>query len=72
MKLSSLLKPELILLKQQYATHNELLEALIAELYRGRPQVDLSHEVVRQGVMNADALQGIMLPTGLSIPHAKF
>jgi CBS domain-containing protein len=72
MKLSTLLKPEFVLLKQQYKTHNELLGALIAELYRGGQKIALSEDVVRNGVMNRVALQGVLLSTGLSIPHAKF
>jgi CBS domain-containing protein len=72
MKLSSLLKPELVLLKQQYKTHNELLDGLIAELYRDGQKTALSEDAVRKGIMNRETLQGTLLPTGLSIPHAKF
>jgi CBS domain-containing protein len=72
MKLSSLLKPEFILLKQQCKTHNELLDTLIAELYRDGQKIELPEDIVRKGIMNRVTLQGILLPTGLSIPHAKF
>ncbi|GMO26699.1 MAG: hypothetical protein Ta2B_06990 [Termitinemataceae bacterium] len=72
MKLSDLLKPELVLLKQTYRTHNDLLDGLIAELYRSGGEIPLTEDVVRKAIMTRETLQGTLLSTGLSIPHSRF
>ncbi|GMO48448.1 MAG: hypothetical protein Ta2G_04070 [Termitinemataceae bacterium] len=71
MKLSGLIKPELVLLKQPFNVHNKLLENLIDELYRGNQKISLSRDVVYSTVMARETLQGVLLSTGLSIPHVR-
>jgi PTS system nitrogen regulatory IIA component len=71
MKLSNLINPKLVLLKQPCRTHDELIDMLIKELYRGSQNMALPEDVVRKAVMSRETLQGTLLPTGLSMPHAR-
>jgi CBS domain-containing protein len=72
MKLSNLISPELVLLKLPCKTHDELIDTLIKELYRGKQKVALPEDTVRKAVMSREILQGTLLSTGLSMPHARF
>ncbi|GMO26414.1 MAG: hypothetical protein Ta2F_01970 [Termitinemataceae bacterium] len=61
----------MILLKLSCKTHDEILNRLIQELYSNGQKISLPEDTVRKAIMNRETLQGTLLPTGLSIPHAR-
>jgi PTS system nitrogen regulatory IIA component len=71
MKLSSLINPELVLLKRPCKTRDELLDELIRELYHGGQKVSIPENILRGAITDRENLGGTLLPTGLAIPHAR-
>ncbi|GMO24506.1 MAG: hypothetical protein Ta2B_03910 [Termitinemataceae bacterium] len=72
MKLSDFIYPELVRLKLPCKNHDELVDSLIKTLYNSEHKIKLEEDVVRNGVTAHETLRGSLLPTGLSIPHARF
>jgi PTS system nitrogen regulatory IIA component len=71
MKLSSLLIPELVILKTSCKTKDELIDALIREIYRTRQPISLPEPYVRSAISDRENLGGTVFPTGLATPHAR-
>jgi CBS domain-containing protein len=72
MKLSSLLIPELVLLKKSCKTKDEMTEELIREIYRTKQYISLSEQNVRSAILERENLGGTVFPSGLATPHARF
>lgn len=72
MKLSSLLIPELVILKKPCKTKDELIDALIREIYRTKQHISLSEQQVRAAILEREQLGGTVFPNGLATPHARF
>jgi PTS system nitrogen regulatory IIA component len=70
MKLSSLLNPDLVLIKKPCKSKNELLNELIREIYKTH-RLSLPEEEVRQALLHREQLGGTAFPTGLITPHAR-
>jgi mannitol/fructose-specific phosphotransferase system IIA component (Ntr-type) len=70
MLLSSLLDPELIKVKIKASTIKEAIEILLETLL-AQYSVPLDKESVLQAILAREELGGTILPTGLSIPHAR-
>ncbi len=71
MKLASLLNPRLISVRKSYGSRTEMIEGLIAEIYRAEnPPVGI--EETRKAIFDREALGGTRFPTGIAIPHARF
>ncbi|GMO55953.1 MAG: hypothetical protein Ta2G_15660 [Termitinemataceae bacterium] len=71
MKLSDLLNSDLIFLNLPCKTHDELLHTLIYKLYDSGRKLTVSQEAVFESVTARENLRGTLLPTGLSVPHAR-
>jgi len=71
MTLSELLQPELVLTKKICSSKDELMAALLEQVYRTdlTPPLPLT-EMLRKIKMREE-IGGTLLPSGLSIPHAK-
>jgi PTS system nitrogen regulatory IIA component len=70
MKLSSLLNPDLVLIKKSCKNKNELLNDLVNEIYKTH-RLSVPKEEVRQAVLHREQLGGTAFPTGLITPHAR-
>ncbi|MDR3341671.1 MAG: CBS domain-containing protein [Treponema sp.] len=71
MKLSSLLIPELVLLKKPGKTKEVLLDELIRSLYRTRQPIPVPEAEVRRAVLDREQLGETVFESGLAIPHAR-
>lgn len=71
MKLSSLIVPELVLLKRRGETKDALIDELIREIYHTRQKISIPELVVRKAVYDRESLGGTVLPSGLAVPHAR-
>ena len=72
MTLSELLKPELILPKIVCASKDELIAKLVDLVYNtGIPELPLPKEDLLKTITKREQIGGTLLPSGLSIPHAR-
>ncbi|GHV80094.1 hypothetical protein AGMMS49944_18850 [Spirochaetia bacterium] len=71
MKLSSLIHPDLVLLKRPGRTRDELLDEMIRELYRPGKRFPIPEKTLRDVIADRENLGGTLLPSGLAIPHAR-
>ncbi|MDR3335521.1 MAG: CBS domain-containing protein [Treponema sp.] len=71
MKLSSLLIPDLVLLKKTCKTREALLDELIRELYRTRQSIPVPEATIRTAVLDREHLGETVFESGLAIPHAR-
>jgi PTS system nitrogen regulatory IIA component len=70
MKLSSLIKPELVLIKKSCKNHDELCDELIAAIYKSQ-KLPLPIAVVKKGIAERELLGGTVHSTGIAVPHAR-
>ena len=71
MTLSGLLKPELILLKTACVSKDELIIRLVEAAYSAEQELPLSKDDLLQNIYTREKIGGTMLPSGLSLPHAR-
>jgi len=70
MLLSSLLDPELVKTRIKVASREEAIQILLKEMF-AHYQFQIGHDVVLNAVKDRENLGGTVLPTGLSVPHAR-
>ena len=71
MTLSELLKSELILLKTQCASKDDLVSTLVEKLYTTGHEFPLPKNDLLKTINMREQIGGTMLPSGLSVPHAR-
>jgi PTS system nitrogen regulatory IIA component len=71
MQLSSLIIPNLVFLRRNYAGKDELIDDLVRELFRTRYKINCGAEEVKAAIRDRESLGGTKFPTGLAVPHAR-
>ena len=71
MTLTELLKPHLILTKADCASKDELISKLVELLYAKDNKPPLPLEEVLDRIKKREVIGGTLLPSGLSVPHAR-
>ena len=71
MTLSELLKSDLIHLKIKCASKNELISELLKQIYDIGQEPPFSYEEVLKKIHMREEIGGTLLPSGLSVPHAR-
>ena len=71
MTLSELLSGELVLTKTICTTKNELISKLIEQIYCTKQNIPHTHEEVLSAINVREHIGGTLLPSGLTIPHAR-
>ena len=71
MTLTELLKPELIFPKIACASKDDLIAELVGQIYRTGQEFPLSREKLLETIYTRERIGGTLLPSGLSIPHAR-
>jgi mannitol/fructose-specific phosphotransferase system IIA component (Ntr-type) len=71
MTLSELLKPEMALLKTACASKDELIEKLVKRVYDTGWKLPIPKEKLLETIYLREHIGGTVLPSGLSIPHAR-
>ena len=71
MRLSELLKPEMILIKPACSSKDELVSKLVDRIYEKNGGFTYPREDVLKAIFIREKIGGTMLPSGLSIPHAR-
>ena len=71
MTLTELLKPELIFPKTACASKDELIAKMLEGIYRAGQEFPLSREELLETIYTREQIGGTLLPSGLSIPHAR-
>jgi len=71
MILTDLIKPELVLPKTPCASREELTAKLVECVYGTGRQLPLSREDLLKTIYIREQIGGTLLPSGLSIPHAR-
>jgi len=71
MRLSELLKPEMILIKPTCSSKDDLVSKLVDLIYDKNGGFTYPREDVLRAISLREKIGGTMLPSGLSIPHAR-
>jgi len=71
MTLSELLDSKLILLKTPCESKDELIATLVERIYAAGREVPLAQKDVLNIISMREKIGGTLLPSGLSIPHAR-
>ena len=71
MTLTELIKPELVLPKITCASKDELIAKLVEQIYDTNGELPLSREDLLKIIDKREQIGGTLLPSGLSIPHAR-
>ena len=71
MTLSELLKPEMVLPKIACVSKDELISRLVEQAYSTGREIPLSREELLRNINMREQIGGTLLPSGLSIPHAR-
>ena len=71
MTLTELLKPELIFPKIECSSKNELISKVIYRIYDTGRELPLPQEELLKIIDIREHIGGTLLPSGLSIPHAR-
>jgi PTS system nitrogen regulatory IIA component len=71
MQLSSLIIPNLVFLRKNYGSKDELIGDLVREVFRTRYKITCGEEDVKAAVRDRESLGGTLFPTGLCVPHAR-
>ena len=71
MTLTELLKPGLVFPKIICATKDELISKLVEQVYSTGQEFPLSQEDLLKTIYTREQIGGTLLPSGLSIPHAR-
>jgi len=71
MTLTELLKTELIFPKIACTTKDELIAELVERIYDTDRELPLSKEELLETIYAREKIGGTLLPSGLSIPHAR-
>ena len=71
MTLSELLKPELVLIKAESSSKDELIFKLVEKIIEANLNFHLSQESLLAAICKREQIGGTLLPSGLSVPHAR-
>ena len=71
MTLLDLVKPELVLPKMNCSSKNELIAKLIDQIYSTKHELPFPKEEVWNSIDIREQIGGTLLPSGLSVPHAR-
>jgi len=71
MTLSELLEDDLVHLKMKCASKDELISALLEQVYRSERKPPFSEKDVMNKIQMREEIGGTLLPSGLSAPHAR-
>ena len=71
MTLVELLKPELILTNAVCASKDELISSIVEKIYSVGMGPPISQDVLFQAILKREEIGGTLLPSGLSVPHAR-
>lgn len=71
MTLSELLAPELVLTKAECASKDELISRLLDLIYGAKAELIIPRHDVLRAIQIRERIGGTLLPSGLSIPHAR-
>jgi PTS system nitrogen regulatory IIA component len=72
MQLASLIIPNLVFLRRNYGSKDEIIDSLVRELFRSkRYKINYTAEEVKNAVYERESLGGTLFPTGLCVPHAR-
>ena len=71
MTLCELLRSELILVKTACSSKDELIIKLVEQVYANGHEFPLSREDILKTINMREQIGGTMLPSGLSVPHAR-
>ena len=71
MTLVELLKPELILTNASCASKDDLINSIIKKIYSSGLELPIAQDKLLQIIMKREQIGGTLLPSGLSVPHAR-
>lgn len=71
MTLSELLAPDLILAKAVCASKDELISRLLDRIYGAGADIAIPRHDVLHAIQLREQIGGTLLPSGLSVPHAR-
>ena len=71
MTLSELIKPDLVLPKIACASKDELITKLAEKVFEVNHDIPFSQDTVLHAIQMREQIGGTMLPSGLSVPHAR-
>ena len=71
MTLSELLNKELVLPKIDCSSKDELIDTLVGRIYQENPAFSIPQKDVLNSIAIREQIGGTLLPSGLSIPHAR-
>ena len=71
MTLTELIKPDLVFPKIVCASKDELISNLLRQIYNTGREFPLSLEELLETIYTREQIGGTLLPSGLSIPHAR-
>ena len=71
MTLSEFLDSELILLKTKSSSKDDLISELVEQIFATGRELPLSRENILKTINMRELIGGTMLPSGLSVPHAR-
>jgi len=71
MTITKLLKNNLVLPKLSCSSRDELISKLLEHIYKTDRKLPLSANELRDKILMREKIGGTLLPSGLSIPHAR-
>jgi len=71
MTLSQLLNPKLVLTKCPCESKDELISKVIERIYSAGAAPPIPQEELLQAILKRERIGGTLLPSGLSVPHAR-
>ena len=71
MTLSKLLNPELVKIKVESSSKDELISKLTESIFRTDHDIPISQEDLLQAIFKREQIGGTSLPSGLSVPHSR-
>ena len=71
MTLVELIKPELILTNVHCASKDDLIRDIVEKIYSAGVVPPISQDVLLQAILKREQIGGTLLPSGLSLPHAR-
>jgi len=71
MTLLELIKPELILTNAPCASKDELISSIVKKIYSAGMEPPVTKDILLQAISKREQIGGTLLPSGLSVPHAR-
>ena len=71
MTLVELIKPELVMTNVPCASKDDLISRIIENMYNMDARPSISQDMLLQAILKREQIGGTLLPSGLSIPHAR-